>query len=239
MTMFKWIKHVNLNGFTLIIPSISVGNVPQLTVDLLISNFNFQKTGIIWHPAIVCSVGADPFNETSEDICTACELYTNESLQLAVIQLRTTLEFRLVTKFFDDLKTEILEHKIANIIILSSGYDYELHLIDRGKYFYIDSQGTKKELEQNGVIPIEPDNGKYTVHGGGYSVTLFEFLKGVCHCTLLVKYVSEGDNRPDAISVMQVLYKFIEGLKNASIDNVIYPYSWAYVFGGPPPIGMY
>ncbi|KAK9882287.1 hypothetical protein WA026_020397 [Henosepilachna vigintioctopunctata] len=239
MTVLRLLQDIDLNGFTLIIPSVSVGNVPQLTVDLLIYNADFRKAGIIYHPAIMPSVGADPFDESSTDICTACELYVNKSLKLAVIQLRSALEFKLVTKFFTDLKEDIVNHKIANIIVLSAGFDYELHSIEKGKFFYVDSQGHNKNLEQIGFAAIEPMYGKYTIHGGGFSIKLFEFMKDICQCVILVKYVSEGDNRPDAVSVLQVLYKYIESLQHIPLRDVKFPFSWEHVFGGPPPTGLY
>lgn len=41
--------NINLAGYTVILPSVCVGNVSQLTVDVIISTLEMQKVGAIWH----------------------------------------------------------------------------------------------------------------------------------------------------------------------------------------------
>lgn len=47
--MLSWEKNISLTGYTVIIPSVCVGNVAQLTVDLIISSLELKKVASIWH----------------------------------------------------------------------------------------------------------------------------------------------------------------------------------------------
>ncbi|KAJ8969404.1 hypothetical protein NQ317_010312 [Molorchus minor] len=191
------LKNEDLSGYTLIIPSISVANVPQLTIDLSITTYNFRKVTTIWHPAIVPSIGVDPYQTNQDEICTACELYVNKELKLAAIQLRSAIETKLA----------LTNEQIDNL------------------------------MEVNGIKPLELTiGGKYSITGGGFALKLFEILHEELRCTLLVKYVSEGDNRPDALTMLEKVFA-ISGLHDT--NSIVFPSSWDFVFGGPPPIGIY
>ena len=55
-------------------PALSVAQVGQLAIDLLIMNIKTMKrVGRINHDAILPMFGADPYQEDSEDVCTACD----------------------------------------------------------------------------------------------------------------------------------------------------------------------
>ncbi|KAJ8947582.1 hypothetical protein NQ318_010094 [Aromia moschata] len=231
-------KNVDLSEYVLLIPSVSVGNVPQLTIDLLISTYSFKKISTIWHPAIVSSVGGDPYQSDRSEICTACELHINEQLKVAAIQIRSTLEFKLAQKFFIDLKEALSPLKLKNIVIVSSAFDYELRNFNNEKFYYSSNEKIDEIMETNGIKILEPNsNGRYCINGAGFATKLYEVLSTQFRCTLLVKYVSEGDNRPDAFTTLKKLFA-ISGLEEKTL-NVIFPSSWDFVFGGPPPVGIY
>ncbi|KAJ3647226.1 hypothetical protein Zmor_024755 [Zophobas morio] len=238
--LFNFKENTNLEGFTLIVPSVSVGNVPQLTVDLLIASLGFKKGATVWHPGIVSSVGPDPYEVNGPEICTACELYVKEDLKLALLQLRSTIDFKLATKFFDDLKQALLRFKLKSVVILTSSFDYELHVVSNNKFYYISNQDVGELMKSIHVQIKEAEfNGKYLVHGSGFAVKLYETLADSFECIVLIKYVSEGDNRPDAIATVDVLNKFLDNLSTCSLNDIKFPSSWNCVFGGPPPVGIY
>ncbi|CAH1968837.1 unnamed protein product [Acanthoscelides obtectus] len=153
--MFNFKEPKNLKDYTLIFPCVSVGNVPQLTVDLLIKTYNFKKTATIWHPALIASVGSDPYTALNGEVCTACELYTNENLNLAVVQLRSSVEFKLAMKFIRDLNEAIQQFNLKNIYILSSGFDYELRNIQSEKFFCLSNEHTTEVMARNNVKQLE------------------------------------------------------------------------------------
>ncbi|CAG9856290.1 unnamed protein product [Phyllotreta striolata] len=236
--MFRFSKSSDLSGYALIIPCVSVGNVPQLTVDLLVKTYNLQKIASVWHPAIVSTVGSDPYDVNSSEICTACELYANDELKIACIQLRSTLDCNLAKKFFEDIYSNMKELNVKKIIILSSAFDYDLHNINNERFYFLDSTQVNspasipnvKELQMN-------ENGKYLINGAGFSINLYSVISRSLKCLLLGKFISEGDNRPDAEALLEKLLRVLD-LQEYS-RKIVCPSSWAYVFGGPPPNGIY
>lgn len=228
----------DLTDFTVVIPSVSVGNVPQLTVDLLITTFHMKKLGTVWHPAIVPCVGSDPYGENPLEISTACELYASDSKKLAVIQIRSSLEVKLALNFFEDLQKAFSSLKIKNVLILSSAFDYEMRDVSMEKFYYVSNEYNHEVMNSNQIKCLEKSvNDKYILNGGGFGTKLYEVLSTNFKCTLLGKYVSEGDNRPDSIAMLQKLSNIMD--QPIQISQVVFPSSWQYVFGGPPPVGIY
>lgn len=41
--------NVNLNGYTVLFPSVCVGNAAQLAIDLLIATQQMKKCATVWH----------------------------------------------------------------------------------------------------------------------------------------------------------------------------------------------
>lgn len=237
--MYKFLnlkRDINLSGYTVIIPSVSVGNVGQLTVDLLITSLNLKKVGTIWHPAILPTVGSDPFFGEKKEVCTACELFTDEELKLAAIQLRSGLNFNLAIGFLKELSLALTDHKIKNIVILTTTFAHEMHNIGSNVFRFVTNRQDKETLNRLKMTEIEINfDGKYLIHGSGFATKLYEILKDKIQCDVIVKYTSEGDNRPDAFAMLEVLKKLI----GFNIETIVYPSSWQFVFGNPPPIEIF
>lgn len=45
-------NNVSLAGYTVIFPSVCVGNVAQLSVDLIISTLELRKVASVWHVSV-------------------------------------------------------------------------------------------------------------------------------------------------------------------------------------------
>ena len=57
-------------------PVVSVGNVAQLALDLIISTLDMERFGYLYHEALVPVVGNDPFEDTNKMSCkisSCCE----------------------------------------------------------------------------------------------------------------------------------------------------------------------
>lgn len=238
--LVNFTKTENLRDYTLVIPSVSVGNVPQLTVDLLIATHDLEKVGILWHPAIIPSVGGDPYGADPREISTAADLYASDKLKLGVIQIRSGIEVKYALHFFQRLKEFILESGCKNVVVLASTFAYELHNVTSGHFRFVSNENIGERMKSLGITEMEKsDSGQYLLHGAGYASKLYEVLVNDVKSTVLVKYVSEGDNRPDAYLLLDVVYKTVDSFKNANVVNVKHPSSWQFVFGSPPPIGLY
>lgn len=234
MQLLHFRKPVDLTGYTLIIPSVSVGNVPQLTVDLLITTLKLDNIARIWHPGLVPSVGSEPFYGTKNVVCTACELYCNERLKLAAVQFRSTIEKPLALKFIQDFLDCFGQLGLKDLYILASGFDYELHNIsNKDKYYFASNDNV---MERDGWTVLEKDpKGKFQVSGAGLGVKLYEAVGSSLKATLVVKYVSEGENHYDAEGYLRKLFQLLGITEN----NFVQPTSWLHVYGAPPPSGLF
>lgn len=238
--LVNFTKKQDFKDFTLIIPSVSVGNVPQLTVDLIIATHNLEKVGVLWHPAIVPSVGGDPYGSDAKEVCTAVELYASDVYKIGVLQIRSGIEVKYALHFFKQLKLFILENGFKNVVILSSIFAYELHNVTSGHLRFVSNENVAEKMKILNVTEMErSDCGQFLFHGAGFTLKLYETLSDCVNCIILVKYVSEGDNRPDAYLLLDILYKVVDSFKNENVKNTKHPSSWQFVYGSPPPTGLY
>ncbi|XP_022907956.1 proteasome assembly chaperone 2 [Onthophagus taurus] len=228
-------KTCDCTSFTLLIPSVAVGNIGQLTADLIITTYNLQRYARLWHPGILSLASGDPYDLNSNTLSTACELYINEELKLAVLQLRSSIDTKFAHNFFTELKEKVTELKFGNVIIITSTFAYELHTIESSHFRHIGGETTASSIPAMDV----DENGKYLVVGSGFAVKLYEILRKSIPCMVLIKYVSEGDNIPDAVATLDVLCEMVHGMSDRDRFQIKYPISWNFVFGNPPPVGIY
>ncbi|KAK4873223.1 hypothetical protein RN001_015252 [Aquatica leii] len=230
------VNEIDTTDFTFLIPSVAVGNVGQLTIDLLISTYQFTKYATIWHPAILPSISGDPFDNNSTNISTACELFINNNLKLIVMQLRSGIENKLAVPFFNTLKDNITNLGCKQILILTSAFAHELHNINLSHFRYISNdQSIIDKLNSIDALPIE----EVSIFGGGFATKLHSILQDSFKCSLIMKYSSEGDNVPDAVQFLEVITQVLQNFNEANKRQFAYPSSWKYTFGNPPPINIY
>ncbi|CAI8019367.1 Proteasome assembly chaperone 2 [Geodia barretti] len=82
-------QSVSFAGSRLILPCISVGNVGQLAVDLLINTLRLPRAGHLHHPSLLPLAGSGAYSHTSGLLHTAAEVYHSSELKITVVQMRT------------------------------------------------------------------------------------------------------------------------------------------------------
>ncbi|KAL2715035.1 proteasome assembly chaperone 2 [Vespula squamosa] len=252
--MIKLIKIFNLEDFTLIVPSVAVGNVAQLTVDLLVASLNLQRIGQIITSAFIPIVGLDPYNETSEYLSTAVDIYAGIENKILVIQIRSPF-IKSLNSFYHNLSQFIITNKISKVVILTSSYAYEktdtelnvtelryiasANILSDNKKVFDDLKWLQYESKHISCL-----NNKQITHipGGGFAINLFDFLtNNNIPCIILFKFCSEGDNIPDALNLINYLNQWMNLLQINSIGSLAikYPPSWKYLFGNVPSSEIY
>ncbi|XP_012281673.1 proteasome assembly chaperone 2 [Orussus abietinus] len=247
-------ENINMKGYTLILPSVSTGNVGQLTVDLLISSLNLKKTGQCIVKSFIPIVGPDPYDEKSPELCTAIDLFIEPKKKIAVLQIRSP---RVIssTEIFATLKSFINKNEISKVIILASSYSHEMKDVQlQGSHLrYLACSSTLKKnkstFDNMNWIELEPkvdekNNATITrIPGGGFAKVLYDNLcKASIESTILIKFCSEGDNILDALALLSYLNQWVclIELKNNGIERrVKYPLSWKMLFGNLPPCEIY
>lgn len=220
----------NWEEYTLFVPVVSVGNVGQLTADLIISTLCMDHIGIIVHEAITPAVGNNPYAQPDEDhttckLASCCEVYDSAATKIMVIQQRAPLIKGRVKSYVKFLSEWIKEKNFYQVVIIGSTFSHErLDFQMQGSPFRIvvmdslrDRAGnTFSELGWNAMesrpgLIASGEGGDFNtglsslfVPGSGIAKPLLEALKDK-PVLLFVMFCSEGDNVPDAIAMAQHL----------------------------------
>ncbi|XP_065078032.1 proteasome assembly chaperone 2-like [Ochlerotatus camptorhynchus] len=242
--MFKFTKDVTFAGYTLLLPSVSVGNVAQLATDLLIETLKLEKIGLLWHPALIPIVGPPAYDHDKDRITTTAELYVSEEHKLLVLQIRSPLVGALQADLLGKLTDFVRDRQLAEVIVLSSSFAHENHQVGARPYKYMANEkflshhsGAVEKLQWN---QLEGN----VIHGGGYAVKLLNACseKDVAGFVLFT-YVSEGDNTVDAVQLVSLVDQLKKPLLPREEDGVkiklAIPSSWKHLFGNAPPVNVY
>lgn len=101
-------------------------------------------------------------------------------------------------------------------------------------------QQHKSELEKSNWVKRDED---ITIHGGGFAMKLYKQTKDVIPSCMFVKYTAEGDNRIDAVEIVQQLDVYFNNALLEAENNdkikLIFPISWKALYGNDPPQGIY
>lgn len=225
-----------LKGTTLVIPSISVGNVPQLTVDLLLHNFDFK---LVTHlDSQLLYPFASPVDYTDGhvpppgSVSTALEVYFDEERKLAMIQQRSPILPGFGKNFLDYISQWIKDSQFGKVVVIDSN-DCTLRTnLDVQNPVEIFSNDLNEQFKQFTIEQQENEELSFSA----YSKALIDNLKEYTTVFAIVMFVYEGDNRVDS-SVLGM-----DVLKLLTLDQPVewkQPKSWDALYGDRPlPLGL-
>lgn len=240
--MFEFPKKVSLSGYTFVIPSLAVGNVPQLAVDLIIESLKMTKIGFAFHSAIVPVIGPPAFAHASEtEVTTSFEAFVCEEKKLVALQLRAPVAAKLLQSFLDELVSFLQESQPSQVIILGSCFSHERHdaaLKRKLEYVGNDSFCTAFEEHLTGFVQ-HPEN---KLPWQGFATKLYEAVKSKLHNVpigVLFAYVSEGDNVQDAKDLALFLDNCLAIFTIKDPVTLPIPMSWKLLFGNAGPVELF
>lgn len=233
----------DLSGYTVLLPSMGVGNVAQLVIDVLVSTLKMEKVAIVWHSAMVPIIGPNAFDKDSDDPTSACELFLCRAAKLAVLQLRAPIAPSRVGEFFAQMFADFANQHIARLLVLTSSYAYEKHQVDSPPFEYLTNDayaGSSKYFgDELGWTLFTGD----TIFGGGFAKRVLNIAQEVnIPAALLFKYVSEGDNSTDMPDMCDRIDRFLGGILPKGEDGrlrLVSPVSWKLLFGNSAPEQLY
>ncbi|XP_075824529.1 proteasome assembly chaperone 2 [Microtus pennsylvanicus] len=251
----------DLTNFTLLMPAVSVGNVGQLAIDLIISTLNMSKIGYFYTDCLVPMVGNNPYataEENSDELSINTEVYALPSRNLVVLQLRSIFIKYKSKSFCEKLLAWVKSISCARIIVLSSSHSYHCNDVQLRstpfRYLLTPSMQTSVQNKINSLNWLEMEKSKcipemsdsefcIRIPGGGITKTLYdESCSKEIQMAVLLKFVSEGDNIPDAVSLVEYLNEWLQIVKPSSNNPTAcalpwkIPSSWRLLFGsGLPP----
>lgn len=237
----------NFSDYNLVLPSVGVGNVGQLSVDLLISTLDTKKIGIVHHSAILPLVGSDPYNPSATEPITSADLHMCVQHNLLIIQIRSPLINEEKNNFLKDLVAWFKKVSVKQIIVLASCNAYER---------WDHSQMIGPQLRFLTVNCSEEDNDKLKAIGPGELEERVDelgnkhrffsgsgFIKDLitlCDIPLasLFIFVDEGDNSVDAQTLINYFNAWKKLFPSQRVSWKV-PFSWKNMFGAPAPLSIY
>uniref|UniRef100_A0A3Q3XCV4 Proteasome assembly chaperone 2 n=1 Tax=Mola mola TaxID=94237 RepID=A0A3Q3XCV4_MOLML len=202
--------------FTLVMPAVAVGNVGQLAVDLLVSTLNMSRVGYMHTDCLIPMAGNNPYatcKEDAEELHTPAEVYTAAELNLAVLQIRAPIVQTKSKKFRQLLMSWIKSSGFSRTIVLSSSHAYQRddQQLTPLRYLATPSllKGSAEALKELGWREME-------------RVPAFPGLTDSCNIlcaedlrlAVLLLFCSEGDNVPDAFTLVNHLNDWLHLLDN-------------------------
>uniref|UniRef100_A0A3Q2LIG7 Proteasome assembly chaperone 2 n=1 Tax=Equus caballus TaxID=9796 RepID=A0A3Q2LIG7_HORSE len=231
----------DLAAYTLLMPAVSVGNVGQLAVDLIISTLNMCKIGYFYTDCLVPMVGNNPYataEENSAELSTNAEVYSLPSKKLVALQLRSIFINYKSKPFCEKLLSWVKSSNCAKVIVLSSSHSYhrnDLQLCSTPfKYLWAPSVQKSvqnkshnwEEMEKSPCIP-EINDSEFCIPEGGNTKTLCdEGRSKEIPLAVLLKFVSKGDNIPDALGLVEHLNEWLQIIKPRCNDPTASALLW-------------
>ncbi|KAM7175531.1 proteasome assembly chaperone 2 isoform 1-T1 [Macrochelys suwanniensis] len=255
----------DFEGFTLLLPAVSVGNVGQLAVDLVIFTLDMPKVGYFYTDCLVPMVGNNPYataEENSTELSINAEVYSLPSKKLVVLQIRSPFVKNKYRSFCQTVLSWVKSSRCAKVILLSSSHAYQrddqqLHGTPLRYLLSPAIQKTAgdlmqrlnwKEMEKVAAYPGVND-AEMVVHipGGGITTLLFsESCSNEIQMAVLLKFCSEGDNIPDALALVNYLNEWLQLIKSeqnsdapATPSQWKIPHSWRLLFGSGLPAALF
>lgn len=226
---------VSLDGSTIIVPSISMANVPQLAVDLLIHTLKLKKVCSLDDTYLYpfsAPVDTVPGEEPVVGISTAVEIFHLEESNLTVVQQRSPILPGFTNHYVEKTIAPFLsQHNFKQVWILDS--------IDAGMSEGLTS-GTMKVFSNEDMLQV-------SLESLNISLAKLPDPSNVCHslyaCTLVGKIIASGNRNYDLGTIVTYIYEgdnFNEAQKLAdkiaqvgqwNISEWSQPVSWSGVYG--------
>lgn len=244
----RTVSNSDFKHSTLIIPSISIGNVPQFAVDLLIYTHKLRLVDSL--DDLYLYPFASPIDYVTKrelGISHAAEVYHNKDLNLTLIQQRAPIIPN---------HTELYVSKIIIPFIKSNEFDRILILdsLDAGLVEHVSSGDielyTKEDLLSESLESMKLSKEKSTTneHEDNRNSKYVRCLLDSFHLSnngteshgnefkdvaisLLVSYVYEGDNLYDGENLAN---KVNSVLLLPKVEKWVRPISWSGVYGSKP-----
>ncbi|TPX38373.1 hypothetical protein SmJEL517_g00190 [Synchytrium microbalum] len=236
-----------LANTTLLLPSCnSIGNIGQLSLDLLISSLNAQLVGHLESPFVLPVVGSNAFSDKGiHPLTTSFEVFQSpQTPTITLLQIRGTIIPNRSQLFASSIHAWAESIQVARVIIVS-GADATARIdsqISRPVITFYTPLSNTSTI--NSVYGKEMDVMQWTkleelteTNSGGVGLVKFlvkTFEKqdaGGIPLLCLLWYTVEGDNIPDSQYVVSGLNQLLK----LSISDYKMPPSWKGLFGNAPP----
>lgn len=226
----------SIKGSVLLLPSISVANVPQLTTDVLLHTLPFVKVGTLndqFVHSFISPVDYVANKARPKGISLAVELYFCEDRNLALVQLRAPIIAGFHAEHVDQILMPIIEQaQFENVVLF--------HLMDAGLVEHIHPGALQVFTNEDrlskslSTLKISDSGFQLLSESPELDSPYIRYLLGKLDCvtkySVMVAYAYEGDNFYDSINMASRVSELLD-LKISQWNS---PVSWFGVYGDKP-----
>ncbi|QFZ30409.1 putative proteasome assembly chaperone [Clavispora lusitaniae] len=242
-----------IRGSSLIIPAVTIGNIPQLATDLLLHNLGFAKVAALPDHFLypyVSGIDHLPSEKLPRGISLALEVFYSEKYNVTLLQQRSPIIAGMSKQHIQQILLPfIAEASFTKIMVLASA-DAGLEekratmrlfsdsaIEEMITWMQISPRAEPDYLRSESLDSLPKDLDKYTEELISKIQPELEdgTKKPSIAASVLVSYVYEGDNTQDAFSMASAAAK-VFGIGSAEWKI---PVSWMGVYGDRPiPVAL-
>ncbi|KAJ2358107.1 hypothetical protein IWW50_001372 [Coemansia erecta] len=243
---------VSTSGSTLVLPSVSIGNVPQLCADLLINTLQALRVGIIHSPSLMPISGSSGFDHLPNQRSVPLEVYQTADAKWTIVQQRSPPLAKHHKLFAQEIMQFIEQGGFSRVILLTSS-DAALRvdeLIDGPQMRAItvnwEDQALAARLQSMALGPLCPSQAVgisagsellplKQLHAAGVAKPLLKLCQASkVPVVALVALVYEGDNVHDAINMANAVNALLEIVPAAEKWSPPKSWQWLMAADGAP-----
>ncbi|KAI9276563.1 PAC2 family-domain-containing protein [Sporodiniella umbellata] len=211
---------------TLILPMVSIGNVPQLTADLFIHTFALQRIGFIDSHHVLPVSGAREDNQ-QRGTTVPIEVYQSSCRRWTCVQQRAPTAKGRRKGYVEDMvqfASQFQHVYLLTSVDASSRLDSQINSIP----FRVLGKHTQRSLDLGVPLLETPADQKLHLPGAGLTSLIYEKLFD--KATLFLMFALEGDNVQDSIEFGNYVNT---ALDIHTLQQWTPPKSWEFLFGSP------
>ena len=212
---------------TLLVATVSIGNVGQLACEQLLAQTKHQLVGYLHDPNVLPCFGHDPFRQRRASPAVSLELYRLEDtpLNVYVLQQRAPAQIGRQTAFAENMVSWMLKCQFKRVIISGSveaDARQDAQIKDRRCWYLHACQPHVAELDQLGLQPLTNElEVRYRIRCGNRVRTLIvqdlksrvlppwsllsECSKREIDAVAVLSFSEEGDNLQDGVEQARAL----------------------------------
>ncbi|GAM21939.1 hypothetical protein SAMD00019534_051140, partial [Acytostelium subglobosum LB1] len=236
-------------------PALTLGNVPQLAIDLIINTYQLKRVGFIHNENVVPLIGNDTFDSTTEGgqqqgtMSLSVEVFQSQQAKITLVQQRSPILEGCIHKFANSLLQWYKQAGFRELLFLASTNankrtDSQLTGTQLRYVAANAAADLTKSIERAEQLCLVPRM-ETEVEVDGDIIQLSDRLTGLGRELMrssnntqpnipmlaLVLFCSEGENTPDAINMANHLAVYT-GLANKG-DKIEFkiPSSWKLLQG--------
>lgn len=206
-------------------PALSIGNVPQLCVDLLVTTFKLEHICSLDHSSLIPVCGNDAYTPLGTNVlCTAAEVYGSDSF--CVLQVRSPPAPGLHGAWAAALAEWLREAKVGRVCLLLSASKTRV----LGRDLWVPRVCTNAALGED-KVPAAWERLGEDLHAAVFRRgTVSAALEKECGArgvpmASVVLFCGEGDNVEDAARMALWANEFVTGHAQKDL-RLTFPPSW-------------